>query len=125
VAHCILLLTYLCTSAKSIYHDKPVLALAAGQTIAQIADGYTTRVNILHGEQEGNPINRFFIGRYPTWKTMAPWGATQIIGTAWVSDRMHHSSHRWIRDTYWIPQAVSISLSLDATRHNYHIIRSR
>ena len=96
---------------QSFWHDRDVFFFAGVQTAAQIADGITTIQGQRRGQHEGDPISRALLGRYPKWDRMAPFGAVQIIGTAYVAHRMHQCHNAFLRRFWWLPHSVSISLS--------------
>lgn len=99
----------------------PIVPLGAVQAAAQVWDGATTVRNVQRGDYEADPIARAFVGRYPTWGTMAPAGTLQIMGTAMIAERMRRSRNRVVRRLWFIPQAASIGVSVAMVRRNERI----
>ena len=69
----------------------------------------------LHAERgEANPLLRPFAGN------ASMYAAVQVAPTIldFVSRRMMNSSHAWMRNTWWLPQAVSAVVSLSSGVHN-------
>src|SRR5438477_5776461 len=67
-----------------------------------------TRKGVKHGWWEGNPEERIWIGRKPTWTRMAPYGTAEVIAETWLAERMKSSRHVWIRRFWWVPQTFAI-----------------
>lgn len=105
---CLLLSLTLCATLR----DKPVAALSAVHAGALFADGYTTRRAVLRGKSETDPLARALIGSRPTWGRMLPIGAAVVIGQTYLAERMKHSRNGFVRRVWWIPQAVSIEVSV-------------
>ncbi len=99
------------------------MSLAAAQTLAQSWDGYTTVRGVESGGHEADPLARIFIGRYPTWGSMAPAGTMQIVGTAWIAEKMRRSHNRIVRKVWFVPQAASIAVSAGFARNNQRCCR--
>lgn len=116
---CLLFQETLCRATR----DKPVLALAAAQTLALVGDGVTTRQYLRRGYVEVDPFTRILLGRKPTWARMTPLGAVQVAAGMWVAERMAISRHKWVRRIWWLPQAIGIAGNLAATLHNTTLLR--
>lgn len=103
--HCLLLLMVMCHAVQ----DKPLMAVTAAQTAVMVEDGLTTRAVMDSCAKcyEGDPWVRPFIGRRPTWARMAGFGALQVVGQAWVGEKMRESSHKWVRRLAFLPQAAA------------------
>jgi hypothetical protein len=96
---------------------KPAIVLNLALTGIATWDGYQTRQSIKAGAHEVDPIARVFIGPKPTWARMAPFGAAEVIGSAWLATKMRNSK-RW-RRVWWVPQVALIGA------HAYGIASSR
>ena len=118
---CILLSTSLCHAVR----DKPVLALSVAQSAALITDGITTQQRIQQGYTETDPMTRLFLGPKPSWGGMAPLGAAQCLLETWLAERMHTSTHKWVRRFWWVPQTIGISGNIAGATANLRIARGR
>lgn len=103
------------------FKDRSVLALAAVSTAAQVADGVTTVDFERRGYIEVDPISRFLLGERPTWSRMAPIGAAEIVGTAFIAHRMRYSRNRFVHAMWWLPQSIFITVPTAAAIHNENL----
>jgi hypothetical protein len=81
-------------------------------------DAWTTRRAISGGYGvEGDPLQK------PFANSGAIYATTQVVPviTDFLGHRMMRSRHSWIRRTWWVPQAVSASVSFSAGIHNYNL----
>jgi hypothetical protein len=94
-----------------------------GLTIAQHSaaafDAYATRRSISSGGSSGgvqelNPMLRPFAGNSSLYVAIQV--APAVLD--YVARRMMTSRHRWMRDTWWIPQAVGTAVSLGSGVHD-------
>lgn len=104
MSHCILFLALLSSCAPNTWHSLAITsytmaALDARQTI--IARETYPNFN------EYDPLARPFV-KLPT---PAYYSAAIALttGTNWLALKMAHSSHRWERSIWWLPQAMQIS----------------
>jgi hypothetical protein len=82
-------------------------------------DAWTTRRAISGGYGvESDPLQR------PFAHSGAIYATTQVTPVImdYLGHRMMRSSHPWIRNAWWIPQAASASVSLGAGVHNYRVV---
>ena len=82
-------------------------------------DAWTTRRAISGGYGvEGDPWQR------PFANSGAIYATTQITPLImdYLGHRMMRSRHKWMRKTWWVPQAASASVSLGAGIHNYRMV---
>ncbi|MGB9431899.1 MAG: hypothetical protein WBQ89_06640 [Candidatus Acidiferrum sp.] len=82
-------------------------------------DAWTTRRAIGGGYGiEGDPLQR------PFANSGAIYATTQVAPVImdYLGHRMMRSSHRWIRKSWWVPQAASAGVSLGAGLHNYSVV---
>ena len=97
------------------FYDKQVTLLAEINAGAAILDDVPTRMVIENGGYERNPLIRPFVHNSGTL-------AAETVGELWlaayVADRMKHSSHALLRKTWWLPQALSISLKVSGGIYN-------
>src|SRR5712671_4859012 len=105
IFHCVLVLS-LC----SMLHDKPVSATATALTLthAGIAswDWTVTRQGINAGAPESDPLARPFVHNN---STMVAGAVAEVVGTAWMANKMRRSRHRVLRNTWWVWQAAPIA----------------
>lgn len=111
IIECLLLSVSLCHALR----DRPVVALTVTSAVAMAVDGQLTRQNARMYQREGltassetDPVTRLVIGRYPTWKRMAPAGLALIVTEAVVAEKLRRS-HSWLRHVWWVPQALTIA----------------
>lgn len=100
--HCLLAVLALC----GVLRDRPVLELAGAHAAVAIWDGVETRKGINAGWGEADPISRPFVHSNAA---MVAAGAVEIAGFSIVADRMRHSRHRALRDTWFLWQTVPIA----------------
>jgi hypothetical protein len=92
--------------------------MATGHAAAAF-DAWTTRRAVSGGYGvEANPMER------PFANSGAIYATTQICPAImdYVGRRMMRSSHPWMRQMWWLPQAASASFSLGAGIHNYTVV---
>lgn len=92
--------------------------MAAGHGTAAF-DAWTTRRAISGGYGvESDPLQR------PFANSGAIYATTQVTPFLmdYLGHRMMRSRHRWMRRSWWVPQAASASISLGAGIHNYNVV---
>ena len=86
-------------------------------------DAWTTRkvLSNVPGAQEMNPLLRPFAGN------ASMYAAVQVAPTIldYLSRRMMNSRHDVLRNTWWLPQAVSAVVSVASGVHNIGVYNSR
>ena len=86
-------------------------------------DAWTTRkvLSSVPNSQESNPLLRPFAGNASMYV------AVQVAPTIldYLSRRMMHSRHDVLRNTWWLPQAVSAVVSVASGVHNLGVYNSR
>ena len=86
-------------------------------------DAWTTRkvLSNVPGAQEMNPLLRPFAGN------ASMYAAVQVAPTIldYLSRRMMNSRHDVLRNTWWLPQAVSAVVSVASGVHNLGVYNSR
>ena len=86
-------------------------------------DAWSTRrvLSSMPNTVEANPLLRPFAGN------ASMYAAVQVAPTIldFVSRRMMNSQHAWMRNTWWLPQAVSAVVSLSSGVHNLGVYNSR
>jgi hypothetical protein len=86
-------------------------------------DAWSTRrvLSSMPQAQEMNPLLRPFAGN------ASMYAAVQVAPTIldFLSRRMMHSRHEFLRNTWWLPQAVSAAVSLSSGVHNLGVYNSR
>lgn len=86
-------------------------------------DAWSTRrvISSVPGAQEMNPFLRPFAGN------ASMYAAVQVLPTALdlLSRRMMRSQHEFLRNTWWLPQAVSAAVSVVSGVHNLGVYNSR
>lgn len=121
---CLLLTTSAILPAKPAAKSNKapnILTIALAEVAT--ADGFSTRAMIKAGYWEADPVGRAFIGRYPTWKRMAPFGAVEVVGSAWLARKMRNSER--FHKVWWIPQAVLIGAHAYGTANNIRLARAK
>jgi len=91
------------------------LALAIAGHSAAAFDAWTTRRALSSGKAyEANPFMRPFAGNGSIY------AAIQVspLVLDYVSRRMMHSEHRWMRRTWWVPSVVGTALSVASGVNN-------
>jgi hypothetical protein len=100
--HCLLAVLSLC----GVLRDRPVMALAGAQAAAATWDGVETRLGINAGWGEADPLSRPFVRSNAT---MVAAGAAEVTASAIIANRMRHSRHGILRDTWFFWQTVPIA----------------
>jgi hypothetical protein len=100
--HCLLAVLALC----GVLRDRPVMALAGVNAAVASWDGIETRQGINAGWGEGDPLTRPFVHSNAA---MIAAGAVEVTGCAIIADRMRHSRHRVLRETWFLWQTVPIA----------------
>jgi hypothetical protein len=99
------------------------LALSIAAHSAAGFDAWTTRkvLSNVPGAQESNPLLRPFAGN------ASMYAAVQVAPTIldYLSRRMMNSRHDVLRNTWWLPQAVSAVVSVASGVHNLGVYNSR
>lgn len=99
------------------------LALSIAAHSAAGFDAWSTRrvLSSVPNAQEMNPLLRPFAGN------ASMYAAVQVLPTVldFVSRRMMHSRHDFLRNTWWLPQAVSAVVSVGSGVHNVGVYNSR
>ena len=99
------------------------LALSIAAHGAAGFDAWTTRkvLSSVPGAQESNPLLRPFAGN------ASMYAAVQVAPTIldYLSRRMMNSRHDVLRNTWWLPQAVSAVVSVASGVHNLGVYNSR
>lgn len=100
--HCVLAVLALC----GVLRDRPVTVLAGVHAAVATWDGVETRRGLNAGWAEADPLSRPFIHSNAA---MVAAGAVEVAGFSIVADRMRHSRHRALRDTWFLWQTVPIA----------------
>jgi len=100
--HCLLVVLALCGALR----DRPVMALAGVHAAVASWDGIETRQGLQSGWSEADPLSRPFVHSNAA---MIAAGAVEVTGFAIVADKMRHSRHPVLRDTWFLWQAVPIT----------------
>jgi hypothetical protein len=99
------------------------LALSIAAHSAAGFDAWSTRrvISSVPNAQEMNPFLRPFAGN------ASMYAAVQVAPTIldYLSRRMMHSRHDFLRNTWWLPQAVSAVVSVSSGVHNLGVYNSR
>ena len=91
------------------------LALGAISHTAAAFDAWTTRRVVSSGRgQELDPMMRPFAGNASIY--VAVQAGPALLD--YLARRMMHSTHPWLRRTWWVPQAASAGVSLGSGIHN-------
>src|SRR5579872_983406 len=94
---------------------KEWVALGAVSHAAASFDAWTTRQVVSSGKgQELDPMLRPFAGNASLY--LAVQAGPLVLD--YVAQRMMHSTNRWVRRTWWVPQAVSAGVSIGSGIHN-------
>jgi hypothetical protein len=105
------------------WQERKWLALSIAAHSAAGFDAWTTRkvLSSVPNAQESNPLLRPFAGN------ASMYAAVQVAPTIldYVSRRMMHSRHDVLRNTWWLPQAVSAVVSVASGVHNLGVYNSR
>lgn len=86
--------------------DRPVMALAGMHAAAATWDGIETRQGLTSGWTEADPLSRPFVHDNAA---MVAAGAVEVTAFAIVANKMRHSEHRALRDTWFVWQTVPIA----------------
>jgi hypothetical protein len=100
--HCLLVVVSLC----SVLRDRPVTALAGVHAAVATWDGVETRQGLHAGWGEADPLSRPFVRNNAT---MIAAGLVEVAGCAVIADKMRHSHHRVLRDTWFLWQTVPVA----------------
>jgi hypothetical protein len=100
--HCLLAVLALCGALR----DRPVMAMAGVHAAVATWDGVETRQGLTAGWGEADPLSRPFVHSNAA---MLAAGAAEVVGCAIIADKMRHSRHRALRDTWFLWQAVPIA----------------
>ena len=100
--HCLLVVLALCSALR----DRPVMALAGVHAAVATWDGIETRQGLNAGWGEADPLSRPFVHSNGA---MAAAGVAEVAGVAIIADKMRHSRHRALRDTWFLWQTVPIA----------------
>jgi hypothetical protein len=93
---------------KRLALSAPVKRLMIAQGLLELGDGITTRKQKENGNNEElGPLCRLILGRHPNGSRMAPLGTVELIGSAWLSEKMRRSQ-RFYR-IWWLPQVALIA----------------
>ena len=99
-------------SLCSTFRDRPVAVMAAGQFGLSLSDSIRTEALKARAQDEGgtfmeaDPLARPFVDHPAALYAFDVGGA---VATAWLAHRMRHSSHRWERNLWWLPQSMVIA----------------
>ena len=97
------------------FYDKKVRLLAEFNAGAAVMDDITSRMVIVRGGYERNPLMRPFVHNTGT---LAVESVAEVWLMAFVADRMKHSSHSLLRKTWWLPQTINISAKVSGGIYN-------
>jgi hypothetical protein len=99
---------------KPVRHGPEILAVIQGAAL--VADGITTRENVLHGQVESDPLARALIGSRPGYGRMIAFGALEELACYGLARRMERTKrfHRISR----LPQVIGIIGHGGAAIHN-------
>lgn len=105
------------------WQERKWLALSIAAHSTAGFDAWTTRkvLSSVPNSQESNPLLRPFAGNASMYV------AVQVAPTIldYLSRRMMHSRHDVLRNTWWLPQAVSAVVSVASGVHNLGVYNSR
>lgn len=96
--HCLLIAT-LCAALQ----DKPILATTILHATAASLDWSLTREGINHGGREIDPLAKPFVHGNAS---MAAAEIAEVAGCAWMAEKMRHSRHAFLRETWFLWQVV-------------------
>ena len=96
---------------------KSWVALSMVQHGAAAFDAYSTRDAISHGAIEDDPLMRPFAG------SPAMYGANQVgpLILDYVALRMQRSNNKFLRHSWWVPQAAAAADFVYCGVHNLHV----
>ena len=79
--------------------DRQSLRFGLIQGGAELYDGFTTRyfVHRCYPCTEADPASRLLLGPRPNWTGMIVFGSLEAVATAYVTQSMRSSSHKFIR----------------------------
>ncbi len=102
---------------QSRFHlDREIKLMGVFQAAAETIDGYSTW-QFTHTRlyyPEGDPFSRFFIGEKAAPLRMGVFGATEVLGAAYLSQHMRHSHHKFLRVVSYGIQPTFAALHLYA-----------
>ncbi|HEY2461423.1 MAG TPA: hypothetical protein VGI16_11470 [Candidatus Acidoferrum sp.] len=99
--------------------DRSVWILGLVQGGAELTDGILTH-RYVHACQicdEEDRIARPLLGRKPTWQGMIFYGSLEDIGTAYLSQRLRQSRHRFVRAFAPVPSLWLSTIHLNQGLH--------
>jgi hypothetical protein len=105
------------------WQNRKWLALSIAAHSAAGFDAWSTRrvLSSVPGAQEMNPLLRPFAGNASMYAAVQVAPAVLDL----VSRRMMRSRHDFLRNTWWLPQAVSAAVSVVSGVHNLGVYNSR
>lgn len=89
--------------------------------------GAADEVTALHGLErthcclEADPIIRAIAGQHPGPVSLTLIGALGVTGTAGLAYAMRHSSHKWVRRAWWVPQVAAAGIHFGYALHNHRL----
>jgi len=99
--------------------DPPVLALTLAHGAAVLGQAWTAKqVLSRYSESYENALTGFPLGRHPTNARMFAAGSGLVLGEMYLAEKMRRSRQKWVREIFWLPQIVTISIHLGATHYN-------
>lgn len=102
-----LLLALICTPARHVLPDRPVIAMFGMDVTVKTIDLLQTEHDYrLGGFEEHNPVLRPMLG-HPI--VMSGYAAGYALAAAFVGREMRRSRFAMIRKLWWMPQAMSIT----------------
>ena len=106
--------------AEERRRNREWLALVVVQHSAATFDAWTTRRAVSSGGgTEANPLLKPFAGNGSIYAAIQ---AGPLV-LDYVSRRMMHSEHPWVRHSWWVPQVVGSALSFGTGIHNLANVR--
>lgn len=105
------------------WRNREWMALSIAAHGTATFDAWSTRhvLSSMPNAEEANPLLRPFAGN------ASMYAAVQMAPAVldFVSRRMMNSSHAWMRNTWWLPQAASAVVSFTSGVHNLGVYSSR
>lgn len=106
-------------SLPETHTDKQWLILSISGHAAAALDAEETILNVKGPcpcGRESNPLARPFVALPgPAYRATSQ---VLVLGTDWLSWKMKHSQHRWMRRTWWVPQAAQIVANLQGAAYS-------
>jgi hypothetical protein len=96
--------------------DKPVAIMTTIHAAAASYDWTVTREGINAGGTEDDPFARPFVHSNVA---MVVGESAEIFGTAIMAQRMRHSRHRLLRDTWFLWQGIPIAAHIEGVSSWY------